>query len=371
MLVLRAAVCETLGMARPRRKLDALGQAGRLTHRLKTEPPGWRRERLVALQLGLQGESDLEQIAQATGRARSTIQEWFDAYRTGGVEALLRDGRADNPGQPGKLTPAAQAELTAGLQTGRWRTVPQIRAWLKTHHHIGLALSSLYNRLGKAGARLRVPRPRHVQNNPAAAREFRETLPARLTALNLPKDCPVRLWVQDEMRYGLHGFTRRVWVLPGHRPEAPTQQVYEWGYVYGAVGVGLTRTEFLQAPTVDLPHEQRFYRQVADSDPAAMHVLIQDGAGFHLRDGDPRLPANLRIVTLPAYSPQLNPVEGLWDQLKDVLCNRVYATLAALEADLEQWLRAFWSDPLRVRSLVFAWLRDCANTSFGNIIPII
>jgi transposase len=34
--------------------------------------------------------------------------------------------------------------------------------------------------------------------------------------------------------------------------------------------------------------------------------------GFHLQDGDARLPDNLRIVTLPACSPELNPVEGLW-----------------------------------------------------------
>ena len=319
-------------MARPRQKLDLQGHAARVSALFKSEPPGWRRECLLAVQLGLQGEQSLDQIAAATGRSRSTIQEWFDAYRTGGVEALLKDGRADNAGAPGKLTTAAKAELAAGLRTGRWRTVPQMRAWLKTEHKIQLALSSLYNRLGKAGARLRVPRPSHVKNHPAAAQQFRETLPAKLAALALPPARPVRLWVQDEMRYGLHGFTRRVWGLPGHRPVAATQQVYQWGYLYGAVGVGLTRTQFLLAETVDLPTEIQFYRQVAQSDPAALHVMIQDGAGFHLRDGDERLPDNLRIVTLPAYSPELNPVEGLWDQLKDVLCNRVFATLAELEA---------------------------------------
>ena len=45
------------------------------------------------------------------------------------------------------------------------------------------------------------------------------------------------------------------------------------------------------------------------SDPAAIHVLIQDGAGFHLPDGHARLPENVRVLTLPAYSPELNPVE--------------------------------------------------------------
>ena len=297
-------------MARPRRKLDSLGHAARVASLLKIEPPGWRRECLLAVQLGLAGQLNLDQIARSVGHSRSTIQAWFDAYRTGGVEALLRDGRADNPGVPGKLTPEAKTQMEAGLKTGRWRTVPQLRAWLQGQHGIRLALSSLYNRLGKAGARLRVPRPSHVQKNPAAAVEFRKTLPARLHALALPENRPVRLWVQDEMRYGLHGFTRRVWGLPGYRPVAPMQQVCEWGYLYGAVGVGLTRTQFLLAETVDVVHELAFYRQVGRSDPAAMHVLLQDGAGYHLQDGDARLPDNMRIVTLPAYSPELNPVEG-------------------------------------------------------------
>src|ERR1041384_4192884 len=142
-------------MARPRRKLDSLQEAGRVAALLKTHPPGWQRECLQVVQLGLQGELSLDQIAQAVGRARSTIQEWFDTFRTGGVAALLRDKRADNPGRPSKLPVAAKAQLQEGLQAGRWRTVPQMQAWLQQTHGVKLALSTLYNRLGKAGARLR------------------------------------------------------------------------------------------------------------------------------------------------------------------------------------------------------------------------
>ena len=80
-------------------------------------------------------------------------------------------------------------------------------------------------------------------------------------------------------------------------------------------------------------------------------MLIQDGAGFHLRDGDPGLPDNLRVVTLPAYSPELNPIEGLWDQVKDSLCNRGFDTLAELETVLQIELRRFWQDARRVHSL--------------------
>lgn len=49
-----------------------------MLERLKKEPAGWRRERLLAIKLGLEGEPTLEQIAAGVGHARSTVQEWFD-----------------------------------------------------------------------------------------------------------------------------------------------------------------------------------------------------------------------------------------------------------------------------------------------------
>ena len=356
-------------MARRRAKLDVQGEADLVAHRLKNEPAGPARERLLAVQLGLQGELGLAAIARAVGRSVNTIQTWFARYRQGGVVALVYDARADNPGCPSELSGQALAELRVGLQEGRWRSVPILQRWLAQTQGVKLALSSLYDRLGKAGARLRVPRKSHVKKDPAAGPAFRAELPAKLAALALPADRPVRLWVLDEMRYGLHGFTRRVWGLPGHRPVAPTQQRYEWGHLYGAVGVGLSRTQFLLAEAVDQAHSLQFYRQLAASDPAAVHVLLQDGAGFHLREGDARLPDNVRILTLPPYSPELNPVEGLWDQLKDTWCNQVFATLAELEAALVTELRRFWSDARRVRRLIALWLLVQANASSTPIMP--
>ncbi len=285
------------------------------------------------------------------------------------MDALLCDARADNPGRPSELSGLALAELQNDLATGRWRSVPQIQRWLAQTHGVKLALSSLYDRLGKARARLRVPRKSHVKKDPAASVEFRTELAAKLIALALPPR-PVRVWVLDEMRYGLHGFTRRVWGLPGHRPVVPTQQKYQWGFVYGAVSVGLRRTEFLLAETMDQTHSQQFYRQIGQSDPAACHVLLQDGAGFHLRADDPRLPDNVRIITLPAYSPELNPIEGLWDQVKDGLCNQVFDTLAELEAVWQSELRRFWQDAQRIGSLTFDWLQTQVNTSSSPIIPL-
>jgi transposase len=97
---------------------------------------------------------------------------------------------------------------------------------------------------------------------------------------------------------------------------------------------------------------------MAAREPEAIHVVLWDGAGFHPGDGDPGAPTNVRLIALPPYSPELNPVEKLWDQLKDRLCNRVFASLESLEAVLTEALREFWQDARRVVSLIGnGWLR--------------
>ena len=47
----------------------------------------------------------------------------------------------------------------------------------------------------------------------------------------------VRIWVADEHRYGLIPVVRKCWTLPGERPTAPYQTVYEWGYLHSALEV--------------------------------------------------------------------------------------------------------------------------------------
>ena len=102
--------------------------------------------------------------------------------------------------------------------------------------------------------------------------------------------------------------------------------------------------------------------EIARSDPGAVHVVIWDGAGFHHHDGDPELPGNVRLLRLPAYSPELNPVEKLWDIAKDGICNRLFETLDDLEDRLAERLRPFWEDAGRVASLVGSgWLLGEVN----------
>lgn len=168
----------------------------------------------------------------------------------------------------------------------------------------------------------------------------------------------------DEARFGLHTELRGVWTRRGVRPVLTKQIKYEWDYLYGALSVLGGEAHFAHLPGVSLAWEEGYLRDLAASDPAAIHVLIRDQAGFHLREGDERLPARVRIIDLPAYTPELNPCEQLWDMIKDDLANRTHATVARLRAALKVPLRRFWDDPKAVLSLIGReWLQVQLNTS--------
>jgi transposase len=350
-------------MARKRTKLGVGPEVlSELKARLRATTDPREKERLQVVLWSTEGRHTLEELARLAGRARSTIQVWLDDFEAGGLVRLLE--RESPPGLSSPLgEPKVQQQLEAGLKVGRWRTAGQVALWLKETHGIERAAKSLYRWLGKVGGALRVPRPCHVQQNPLATAAFRAELEPRLEKLALPKDKPVKVWVADESRFGLHTQSRRCWALRGQRVVIPQQQRYEWEYVYGALEVVQGGAEFCFLPSVSLELSRCFLEQIAASDPQAEHVVIWDQAGFHPRPGAVGLPARIHLLPLPPYSPELNPVEGLWDQVQDCTCNRRHADLDELETTLTEALRPFWETPSKVLSLIHHWLHAQANTT--------
>ena len=86
--------------------------------------------------------------------------------------------------------------------------------------------------------------------------------------------------------------------------------------------------------------------------PGAHAVLILDGAGWHKPGGELRLPDNTSLLTLPPYSPELNPVENVWQFLRqNHLSNRVFNTYTAIvDACCEAW-NALMGQPERIQSI--------------------
>ena len=320
-------------------------------------------QRLLAMRLAASGQMTAAQIAETVGISRRQFFNWAKALKTGGVAGLL--AREHGGGPLPRVTGTALTELQAGLKTGRWKRAKEIQAWLRQQHKTPLSLQGVYYWLGKLGAVLKVPRKAHALQTPGAAADFQQTLCERLKRLKVAGGRPVRVWVADEHRYGLISVVRRCWTLRGTRPTAPFQTKYEWGYLYSALEVdGDHAAEFLCLPTVSLAMTDLFLAQLVARDPGAEHVVIWDRAGFH---PDPELhvvPAHIHLVPLPAYSPELNPVEIIGDLSKDRIANTVWPTLDALEEALGEELRPLYHSAERVRQLVsHPWLVDQVNAT--------
>lgn len=331
----------------------------------------WKRQRLQAMRMAAQGQWTLEQIAAAVEAGRSTVAGWLKTLRERGFEALV----SWQPGQgaPAALSADLQKEISAGLAKGRWRRGVELQRWLKAEHGIELEMGGVYYYLGKAGGVLKVPRKTHAKKDPAQAAAFKEELGRKLAALPLEPDRPVRVWMADEHRFGLISVVRRCWSLRGVRPYAPYHTKYQWGYLYSALEVdGAYGSQALFTSSVNLETSGKFLDQLITSDPASQHVVIWDQAGFHPRRGHEAIPAGVHVLSLPAYSPELNPVEKIGSFIKDAVCNKVYQTLAEIEAAIATELQPLWREAQRVAQLIGdGWLtsqlNDFASTSIVQI----
>lgn len=82
--------------------------------------------------------------------------------------------------------------------------------------------------------------------------------------------------------------------------------------------------------------------------------MVLDGAGWH-KARSLEVPNNMRLLSLPPYAPELNPVEHLWDDLREkAFGNKVFDSIDALEKHLEVSLLEMEQDRERVYSIV-AW----------------
>jgi transposase len=328
---------------------------------------GWEKSRLLCVKLASEGQHHAAEIADLCSCSVKRVFDWLQQTREGGLEALLK---RDKPGpKPGdwhllKDHPEVKKQLKKGLSQGRWKSAPQLSRWLKEEHSLEVKDNTAWSWLKKLGGVLRVPRPHHPGRDEVALEEFKRTLGQKLEALQLARGTRVKVWVMDEARFGLHTEVRRVWIDKGVRPLIKRQTKYEWDYLYGSLEVTQGEAHFLHLPTVNLECDALYLEHLAASDTKAVHVVIRDQAGFHLRDGDARLPERVRIVPLPAYCPELNPCEQLWDVLKDETSNQLHRSIDALRDALLPGLRRFWEDATRVLSLIGRpWLQDQANTS--------
>ncbi len=152
-------------------------------------------------------------------------------------------------------------------------------------------------------------------------------LPEDLAALLKKRDVrrrPVRLMFQDEARFGRMVRIRRCWSPRPLRPVVDNGYERQFVYVYGAVGPAKGTLDWMICKEMNTDRMNQFLAQVSRTHSNEFIIMVVDGASSH-RSKDLEVPENIRLHRLPGYSPELNPQEHVWDELREKeFPNRVF-----------------------------------------------
>ena len=125
------------------------------------------------------------------------------------------------------------------------------------------------------------------------------------------------MFFQDEARIGQKGRTCRVWWTRGQRPPGLCDNRFTFAYIFACVEPGTDNAFALVLPYVNTEAMQIFLDHFAKTIAKNEHVaMVLDQAGWHGAH-ELKVPANITLVPLPPYSPELNPVERVWEYLKE------------------------------------------------------
>ncbi len=296
--------------------------------------------RLLALAEVYDGGSRTD-ASRIGGVGLQIIRDWVLRFNARGPDGLV-DGKS--PGAPSKLNADHRRALAEVVEAGpvpavdgvvRWRRKDLAR-WLLETFAISLDETTVGRELKALGFAKISARPRHYAQNELAVEAFKKNFPAELAKIRarLPKGVEIELWWQDEARIGQKNKLTRRWARRGTRPRAPRDQRTEWAYIFGAICPAKEKGAGLVMPWCDTDAMAAHLIEISAAvDPGAHAVLIVDQAGWHLT---PKLaiPDNITVLALPPRSPELNPVENVW---QFICCHRIFKSYEDMSRCCQAW----------------------------------
>lgn len=121
---------------------------------------------------------------------------------------------------------------------------------------------------------------------------------------------------QDEAGFGRINKPKYCWCKKGIRPTVPCHHIREYRYVYGAVEPATGESSFFICPSCDTECMNIFLENLSKQFPDDHILLICDGARWH--DSKTMIvPNNIEILHIPPYTPEMNPIEQIWEELRE------------------------------------------------------
>jgi len=203
-------------------------------------------------------------------------------------------------------------------KSGGILVVNDIKEAMDKHLGRNVALSSTYNLLHRHGWRKLTPTKRHPQSDIEAQEEWKKKLSNTIAIIDeeWSGEAPIKLMFMDEARFGRISETRKCWCPKPLRPICYSMITREYTYAYAAVSIIDGKMDSLILPYTNGDCMQIFLDEISNRYPNNRVIMTLDGAGWH-RNESLIIPDNIRFLSLPPYSPELNPVEHIWDDLRE------------------------------------------------------
>lgn len=150
---------------------------------------------------------------------------------------------------------------------------------------------------------------------------------------------------QDEAGFGRINKPKYCWCQKGVRPSVPCHHIREYRYVYGAVEPSTGESCFCIMPYCNTDCMNIFLKELSEAYPKDKIILVCDGAAWHKSSGL-NIPENIKIIFIPPYTPEMNPIEQIWKEIRkrgfknevfktlDKVIDRLCDTVCSLTADV-------------------------------------
>ena len=167
---------------------------------------------------------------------------------------------------------------------------------------------------------------------------------------------PVKLFFEDEGRFGRMGEPFPCWAPRGERPTVSVQLIRQYTHVFSAVCPSDGQSLSLVLPYANATAMKLFLQECSEQWKGYRVFMVMDKAAWH-RSAGLGESENIRIIHQPSYSPELNPVEHFWEYIRErCLRNHLWTALADLEETLAVVLKTLMESADIIQSVVgFHW----------------
>lgn len=163
---------------------------------------------------------------------------------------------------------------------------------------------------------------------------------------------------QDEASFGRISEPSNCWVPPKYQPTAPSQRIREYKPAYCAVSPADGEVFFIVLEKCNSENMNLFLSELSRKFPEDLILLCVDKASYHTSKKLLKIPANIQFFFLPAKTPEMNPVELIWREVRKIgFKNQAFDSMGDVIIRLNETIGAISSEAFKSLTL-WGWIRD-------------